>query len=282
MTVNPTLVPGVSITPATVLSICAGRQAIFNATPVNGGTAPRYQWKVNGANTGGNSSVYTTAGLSNGDVVSCELTSNAGCASPLTATSSATAVTVLPALAASVAITVNPGTTVSAGQTVIFRAQPVNGGAAPKYQWTLNGAGTGTDSDVFTTNSLADGDVVTVRMTTSDSCANPLVAFSNTITMNVTQGVGISAPVLSALAIYPNPSRGAFNIKGNLQRTLADRLELDVQTVLGQTVYSERVAVSSAAIRHQVVLPESLADGIYLVRVRMGEETLTVRMTVRR
>jgi hypothetical protein len=282
MTVNPVLMPTVLISPATPFSICAGRQATFNAAAVNGGTAPRFQWKVNGSNTGSNSSVYTTAGLSNGDIVSCELTSSEGCASPLTAASNATTVAVLPAVVASVAVTVTPGTTAPAGQPVSFRALPANGGATPKYQWTLNGAGAGTDSDVFTTSSLADGDVVNVRMTSSDSCASPLVAFGTEITMRITQGVGVAARILSAIAIYPNPSQGAFRIQGTLSRKLADRLDLDVQTVLGQTVYSERVAVSGTTVQHQVSLPQSLADGIYLVRVRMGEETMTVRMTLRR
>ena len=58
---------------------CAGASATFTATPTNGGTTPSYQWKVNGTNVGANSSTYTTTALTNGQSVTCVMTSNAGC-----------------------------------------------------------------------------------------------------------------------------------------------------------------------------------------------------------
>lgn len=62
---------------------CLGSNITFNASVVNGGTSPFYQWKVNGINAGTNSSTFSTAGLSNNDLVLCELTSNADCATPV-------------------------------------------------------------------------------------------------------------------------------------------------------------------------------------------------------
>ncbi|MGN6267216.1 MAG: hypothetical protein ACTHM5_16165 [Ginsengibacter sp.] len=86
ITVNPTLVPSVSIT-STSTSICSGTSVTFTATPTNGGSAPTYQWKVNGSNVGTNSATYTTAGLTNGQTVTVILTSNAPCTTPINVTS---------------------------------------------------------------------------------------------------------------------------------------------------------------------------------------------------
>jgi hypothetical protein len=80
--------PAVSIT-SSATSICQGESVTFNATPTHGGTAPSYQWKVNGTNVGTNSPSYTTTTLANTNSVTCVMTSNAVCASPLTATSNA-------------------------------------------------------------------------------------------------------------------------------------------------------------------------------------------------
>ncbi len=63
---------------------CEGSLLTYTATPVNGGGAPDFQWKVNGVNVGTNSSLFSSASLANGDQVQCELTSNANCASPVT------------------------------------------------------------------------------------------------------------------------------------------------------------------------------------------------------
>ncbi len=52
----------------------------FTATATNPGTSPVYQWKVNGANVGTNNPVFTSTTLKAGNVVTCQLTSNAPCA----------------------------------------------------------------------------------------------------------------------------------------------------------------------------------------------------------
>src|SRR5690606_19038715 len=79
-------------TPAITIStpttpICAGTTVTFNAVPVYGGSSPSYKCKVNGNNVGTNNSSYSTTALTNGDIVSCIMTSNAGCASSTTAVS---------------------------------------------------------------------------------------------------------------------------------------------------------------------------------------------------
>jgi hypothetical protein len=85
--------PAVSII-SSETSVCQGESVTFNATPTHGGTAPSYQWKVNGTNVGTNSPSFTSTTLANANSVTCVMTSNAVCASPLTATSNAIVMTV--------------------------------------------------------------------------------------------------------------------------------------------------------------------------------------------
>ena len=94
--VNPVLTASVSVVPSTTL-ICAGSSATFTATPTNGGPTPAYQWKVNGINTGTNSSVFTSASLVNNDVITVVMTSNAApCLSGSPVTSNPITMTVNP------------------------------------------------------------------------------------------------------------------------------------------------------------------------------------------
>jgi hypothetical protein len=88
VSVTPTVIPLLSISTVNT-TVCQNASTVFTATPSNGGSAPSYQWKVNGVNAGTNSSTFTTATLTNGQIVTCVLTSNANCANPIAANSNA-------------------------------------------------------------------------------------------------------------------------------------------------------------------------------------------------
>jgi uncharacterized protein (TIGR02145 family) len=85
MIVNANLPAGVNINASSNL-FCPGNSVTFNATPVNGGLTPSFQWKVNGVNVGSNSPTYAYNPAS-GDMVSCIMTSNLSCVTGNPATS---------------------------------------------------------------------------------------------------------------------------------------------------------------------------------------------------
>jgi gliding motility-associated-like protein len=174
--------PAVSIQ-ASATTICFDGSVTFTATPQNGGTNPRYQWKINGVNAGTNSNIFTPDTLANGDVVSVVLTSNANCINQPNATSTGIPITVIKVIP-SVSIVAN-NTEICEGTSMSFVATPVNGGPSPSYQWQVNGQNVGTNSIFYTTTTLADGDIVTVIMTTSADCSTQPTAISNRIVMKV-------------------------------------------------------------------------------------------------
>src|SRR5690348_17288863 len=186
MTVNPILPVSVSIG-ASATTICAGTSVTFTATPTNGGTTPSYQWQVNGANVGTNSSTFTSTTLANNDAVTVILTSNASpCATGNPATSNSITMTVNPLLTPSVSITANPGNTICAGTSVTFTANPINGGSTPTYQWKKNAVNIpGATASTYTTSVINNGDVFTVQMTSNATCANPSIVVSPFYTMTV-------------------------------------------------------------------------------------------------
>ena len=66
---------------ASATSICNGTSVVFSSSVSNPGTSLAYQWKKNSVNVGTNSSSYTNGSLSNGDIISCVLTSSSACVS---------------------------------------------------------------------------------------------------------------------------------------------------------------------------------------------------------
>jgi hypothetical protein len=59
--------------------VCNNQQVTFTAVPVNGGSSPAYQWKLNGSNVAGATGSTFDHVPDDGDFVSCLLTSNRGC-----------------------------------------------------------------------------------------------------------------------------------------------------------------------------------------------------------
>jgi len=86
-----------------------------------------------------------------------------------------------------------PTTTVQTGTNVVFSATPTNGGANPSYVWKVTNNGGTTVSYPSTINSTfnytpVNGDIISCIMTSDKSCAVPLTATSNNITMLVSGG----------------------------------------------------------------------------------------------
>ena len=86
----------------------------------------------------------------------------------------------------SVAIETDTEHTICTGTTVTFTATPTNGGDNPAYQWKVNGGNVGTNSDTYSSSTLANGAIVTCVMTSDHPCALPTTATSNSITITVT------------------------------------------------------------------------------------------------
>ncbi|HTN17933.1 MAG TPA: gliding motility-associated C-terminal domain-containing protein, partial [Chitinophagaceae bacterium] len=79
--------PVVRIKAAPGNRLCLGTEPVtFTTTTIKSGTAPVFQWRVNGSPVGGNTPSYTYS-PANGDQVCCIMTSSASCADPATVSS---------------------------------------------------------------------------------------------------------------------------------------------------------------------------------------------------
>ena len=187
MTVGSNVTPSVSIN-ASAIDICAGNSVTFTATPANGGSTPSYQWKLNGNNVGTNSPTYQSSSLNNADTIRVVMTTSLSCASSNSATSNYISMDVTQPVSPSVSI-VASSASICSGQSVSFTATPTNGGASPVYQWNLNGAIVGTNSNTFQSSALSNNDVVSVSMTSSLPCVTASVVNSNSISIAVSQQI---------------------------------------------------------------------------------------------
>ncbi len=179
MTVHHIATPALSIHIASGDTVCIGAPTTFIPVPVDGGTAPTYQWYVNLAFAGiGSTHTYTPA---NGDVVTAIMASNEYCRTADYATATKT-VTVSPDVLPAVTTTIDPGLISCNLYPVTYTATSFNGGAAPAYLWSVNGVNTATGPTY--TFFPANGDVVKVTLTSSYPCVSTPFA-TDIVTMTV-------------------------------------------------------------------------------------------------
>jgi gliding motility-associated-like protein len=176
-------VPGITITPS-ANPTCPGTSVTLTAAATNGGSAPVYQWQVNGKNIAATGSTFTSSTLSNNDIITCTLTSNAPCANPATVTSNAITLSVIPIPTPSISITPSANPTCT-GAPVTLTTSITNGGSAPSYQWQVNGKDIAATGTTFTSSTLNNNDIITCILTSNAPCASPATAVSNTVTLTV-------------------------------------------------------------------------------------------------
>jgi hypothetical protein len=195
---------------------CAGAVLTFTATPSNGGT-PVYQWQVNGVNVGINSSTYSTSSLTNGQIITCTMTSSLSCASPVTATSNAITISINPIVTPSVSIALTGGSNPAcAGAVLTFTATPSNGGT-PVYQWQVNGVNVGINSSQYSSFTLSTGDIITCFMTSTATCVSVASVASNSVVISINPLPVVTIGNVSGcsgipLTLIGNPYGGTFSV----------------------------------------------------------------------
>jgi hypothetical protein len=269
MTVNPNVMPAVIVSVTPDDTVCDGSSVTFTAAPVNGGTTPTYVWMKNGVNVGvGTTYSYTPV---NGDVVYCRMASNFPCRMVDAVNSTSITLKVNTPPVPSVSILANPGTSIAKGQSVTFTAVVTNGGPAPTYQWMVNGSTIpSATSATFTSDNFADKDSVTCQVMSSGPCGG-LPSF-NTITLSVsTTGIVRIANNID-VRVMPNPNKGEFTVKGTLAESNDETVSVEITDMLGQIVYTDNIAPKNGNIDQRIILPKSLANGMYMLSLRTGTE----------
>ncbi|MFA6260969.1 MAG: T9SS type A sorting domain-containing protein [Bacteroidia bacterium] len=204
-------------------SICSGTAITFTAQPINGGTTPIYQWRVNGVNTGLQGLQFSTDLLKHSDTVQVTMASSASCAVPVAAFSNSIVMHVNPAVEPNLIITSVPQT-ICTGEYVRFTANDSNGGTSPVHKWFLNNTLSGSDSLSFTTK-VQNGDIIKCVLKSSISCVTKMydTAFASvTIKSNPVKPIITRSrdTLTSTIAATYQWSRNNADINGATNRML--------------------------------------------------------------
>jgi hypothetical protein len=139
--------------------------------------------------------------------------------------------------------------------------------ADANYTWTgPNGFNSSERSPLIKKVTKAATGSYTV-LTTVDGCS------SSGLTIVV-----INEAAQEYFVLYPNPNKGIFTIKITLDRDQV--VPLEVVNEAGQEIYRENLTSDKKLVYHTVILPESLANGVYFLKIRMDGNNRVIPFTV--
>ncbi|PZF70836.1 T9SS type A sorting domain-containing protein [Taibaiella soli] len=239
--VNPIATTHVQIS-ATDTSVCSGESVTVAAIPTNGGSAPTFQWYLNGTTVNNTSGIYNYT-PSNNDQVFCVMTSNALCTSNAVDSSDTLTFAVynLPVV------------------TILQNGNTFSSSAATGNQWYCNGSAV-TGGSGQTIAATVDG-YYKVVVTDANGCQ---VTSDSILYQN---NVGVSNVLYGKVTkIYPNPAHQKLMI--GIDPEIIDKLtvELSITNQLGQMVYVCSPKSSSITIDL-----EQFSTGIYFVKISTQE-----------
>ncbi len=183
-----------------VHNVTGGGSYCFSGTGVNigmdnsevGNTYKLYHGASLMATQPGTAGTVNFGSLVTAGVYTAVATSSAGCNSDMAGSAT---VVVIPLVTPGITIGAAPNDTVCAGTSSTFTATPVNGGTTPTYVWRVNGTIVGSTSTTHTYTPV-DGDVVSVVMTSNETCPSPATAAASqamVVVSNETPTVSITA-----------------------------------------------------------------------------------------
>jgi len=283
---QPLVTPSVTIAANPGNSISFSTSVTFTATPTNGGTTPAYQWKKNGNNVGNNSVTYTDVALINGDIITCMLTSNDPCVSPVTATSSA----ITMVLAASSTITTTSALSAFAS---------CSGTASTEQSFTVNGSNLTTNIKVTppigfeVSNTSGSGFTSSVKLTQSGGSVASTTVYvrlkasaSGTPSGNITcVSTGATTQNIAASGtVNPLPATPTLLVLTNEAAVLPATSATAIKAVgvyVGADVALKLTATAVGATSYEWTLPAgvTLADGITTGTVTTDLNTINVKFS---
>lgn len=269
--------PQIGIYPSPDDSICPGGNLTFVAVTSNTGSSPmQYQWLKNGQPiSGANSVTLNTGNITGGDIIQCLLNSQGNCSSVISDTSSGIVLKNKPVFQPAVSISASPGTEIGPWVLVTFTANYTGGGKLPQFQWLRNSSPVvGATGPVWGTTDLSDGDTISVRLMSSDMCAQPKDVFSNKL--RITINLSVAERGSHYWKLYPNPNKGKFILEGSS----SGNVELILCNAVGQVIDKQVSEQWKGNVRQLLDYSGKVGAGIYFLHVIGDEQRQTFKVTI--
>ncbi|SIS63337.1 Por secretion system C-terminal sorting domain-containing protein [Chryseobacterium joostei] len=146
-----------------------------------------------------------------------------------------------------------PSNPISTGTLVTFKAEIYNG--TPTYQWKKNGNNVGSNSSIYTDNTLVNGDQIICKLINFDPCnSGNIESVSNTISIS-TSSLAISEIAFKENLIFPVPAKDIIHFKNFKNNTKAEVYDMNGKLITVLKIINESANIAM------------LKSGLYILKM---------------
>jgi hypothetical protein len=243
-----------------VSSVCIGASiTLSDATP--GGV-----WTSGAPGIASVSAAGITNGIAPGTAVISYTVTNGSCVASATRTV--------------VVITTPDAGTISGASSVCKGSSIILSDMAPGGVWTSGAPGIASVSGVGVTSGITVG-TAAISYTVTNVCGNATASHTVTVLPASACNTGIATITHGEITVLPNPNSGCFSIRGLLGAS-GETVLVEVADVLGQVVYKEVIGARNGVVDEQITLGNTIANGMYVLRLQSATGSQIFHIVVRR
>ena len=98
--------------------------------------------------------------------------------------------------------------------------------------------------------------------------------------MHPATGVNETSDTKGSLSLIPNPNSGSFTLSGNLNIAGAKDVVIEVNDVVGRTIYRSSSNLQGGLLHAEIILANEICKGVYLLRVHNETENHTFHFVI--
>jgi uncharacterized protein YjdB len=84
----------------------------------------------------------------------------------------------------------------------------------------------------------------------------------------------------TSIVLIPNPNKGAFTIKGNLETMQNEDVQIDIVDMLGHIVHRATYTAIDGKLNERIELSTNLANGMYLLNLTSGKGNAVIHFVI--
>lgn len=147
------------------------------------------------------------------------------------------------------------------------------------FEWTFSDDPSGFVTTTDATHTYSNAGTFTVTLTADSGACELTLDKTVTVLSSTTSQclVGINDPTLERLiSVYPNPTTGTFVI--NFSDVASDDVAINVYNMIGREVYSNATNIAGSDV--ETIDISNNANGLYLVKIQVGNDLLIKKITL--